>query len=1299
MRNPLRFLLRSCSGQALGFMARLQQGARESASQLFGSRLAFAHRSGQRESQPFVHAMASLNTGVAPYGVANRRHFVARALGGALCGLVLSGCSGGGPVVDASSPTPTATNSLVSVDFGRIADVYGIRTTSEGQTIELVQKDVVIGRDIRDERVPGTATEGKTDAEVSYDFLSADPDTLQSRIFIPREIGSASFQSLLDALDDDTSLVTPMLFGEAGAGRPYTVVPRNGAVRLSFSRNLGITDEFFVERDADGRVVGLRNTEAVQLLQIAGDPTIPGNFVPLPVRVVVQDKALILDPVLLGSEGLQYQTRNNASGLPASPDSFGANIRIALALSGPLAIPGLRADSFSGLNNSGTQAIVRDFRSGNDADNSPDLARGFVQDPEPPRLVGELPMYLERVDQLNQFTMRVRIWKGGIRHEIDRGDVFRFLSDTLPVPLGVGEVVVDPEDDRGQPDVQRVDVLVRVVPGLESFDPSNRPDFPQDPAQLDAWLRLNAPRAILITEYQGGRVDPISGNVLLEGDDPRYFGIFTPTPLPLADGSPSQPNENVSPFAGAVIRFTKPVDLSTVKSADTFYFASKDLVDLDAIEDFIANRPWRVADATGAPQGVGMARSSFKLAKYRIPHLIGSRVLNEDGSQTTLRLQPLQGLYLDQAMRSDGPRPYFLHVIAGDQGIRDLAGNPLDLHTNDPNRAQGLVISFTLDTRTTAGRPQFEDNLPVYVVRTFGDADEDENPSYFLPEEVQGEGGTPNARALPLADVFGAFSRVDGRLVARPTTRLRRIADDINQAPLDPQGSLLQWCPTQAAGELQVANNTATAPLGRGLQNPFNPYGSRLQTLWREIDLSLSRTDPFDFNLDVEQMYWAPYTGAPIEFDEFDKVTLFLGHSERRPEPCVGNFGALPTFPDSGLRNTFADNYVRNLRANSTVNDVETRPAPHSALQESPSALRIDAQQTVYEPNQRNRYLPLPTFRRPYFVYRDETVVEQGAPCGIGSDVNNSAVSFLPCILSPWSNGIGRRAVQDNTANGPISFLNGFWHSGNNYNIRVDTSQDRFTEGLVGNIALPLLADFFVECDSAQLPAGNGYVAFGLTGWQTSIALQSSPTPNFRVYTAGRPPFPNQTPICREPTASPTAQGGYSPPPPLGQGGTTIPGDNTFYWVMIDFLKRASVVTNGFIDLYNPHRVPVAFEDTRLGPYFTDPISGQVGLPAGIRPQFVYEFDPPTSQSTGLRGPVHDAAAHDGGQLPARSLQGLRRPHPQVRRPPGRQRRGAQLVDLLLQPLRHELRARPQPAARRQLPGPVQRAQRGLHAG
>ena len=65
----------------------------------------------------------------------------------------------------------------------------------------------------------------------------------------------------------------------------------------------------------------------------------------------------------------------------------------------------------------------------------------------------------------------------------------------------------------------------------------------------------------------GIKAPAVSGHEMFE----RYFNLFSPNPAPRGDGSASAPNENVSPFAGAVVRFSKPVDLSTVRWADSFF--------------------------------------------------------------------------------------------------------------------------------------------------------------------------------------------------------------------------------------------------------------------------------------------------------------------------------------------------------------------------------------------------------------------------------------------------------------------------------------------------------------------------------------------------------------------------------------------------------------------------------------------------------------------------------------------------------------------------------------------------------
>ena len=74
-----------------------------------------------------------------------------------------------------------------------------------------------------------------------------------------------------------------------------------------------------------------------------------------------------------------------------------------------------------------------------------------------------------------------------------------------------------------------------------------------------------------------------------------------------------------------------------------------------------------------------------------------------------------------------------------------------------------------------------------------------------------------------------------GVLSPRPTTRVRRVVDDLNQPPVPPPTSTLRHCPVVVGSEAQVAVPTAAAPFSQGLQNPGNPNGARLQAVWREM--------------------------------------------------------------------------------------------------------------------------------------------------------------------------------------------------------------------------------------------------------------------------------------------------------------------------------------------------------------------------------------------------------------------------------------------------------------------------------
>ncbi|MEM7199653.1 MAG: hypothetical protein AAF628_05265 [Planctomycetota bacterium] len=1140
---------------------------------------------------------------------------------------------------NADTPPPGAVAGpplrLAQVHSGNLVDVYGLRPASTGTAIELYQRDLLVGPDIRDERHSGSAED---DEDILYDFIGTDPESRQPRLLITRSVDSTEFAAAVEALDDQLPLVTPAVFGQSTPAAPYSLVARNAAIRLTFDGDLGITDDFFVERDADGAVVGLRNTEAVQLLKIVGDPGTPGTFAPIAARVVPRGRQILIDPVLLGVEGPQYRARNNAAGLPESADQVGANIRLALALDGPLALPGLRADrtgATSGANLGGTRSVIRDFRSGNRNDDTPTVSQGFLRDPVPPRLVGEIRMCLERVDRVDDLTQVLTIYKHGVEHELDRGDVIQLVGVAGNPVVAVTQITSDPIDDRGRPDVQHVRVVVRRVIAadgqggeldlFEEWDPSGSPDnlfwqqfaggmppppMPSPGRDRDDWLAAQAPLVILEAEFTSERRSAAGD---LYGDDPRFFVTFAPKPLPDSSGRPSEPNQNVSPFASAIVRFSKPVDLATLRALDTFFFGTRDLVDPRGVASFIEDR--------------NLDPSTFVHAKYVTPHLVAARLFDEDGSRTSFRLQPSLGFYLDQKMRDadegrsfeDKQFRYFVHLVGGPNGIKDLSGNRLDFQAEETVR-DDVAIPFSLDTRTTGSEPSFEDNRSVTVARRFADPDEDEHPSYYVTQfssppwvyptsydnytEVREAGSAPTAASFNLRDVFGAVAYLpDGTLSARPTSRTRQAVDDVNLQSPPPQSSAERWCPAAIGGDEQITSSAAQARFSLPLQNPLNPFGCRLQTVWREIDMNLSKTDPLDFNLDVEQLWWAPFTAGVVSFDEFDRVSLFLGHAERRPEPCVGNRSSLASMQDSGLETVFADNYVLNRDLSGAVAE---RSQPHPAFLDQ--TFLIAPADAISDPQRAYRYMPLPRFQRPYFVWRDERLLLQGGDSGVGADTGNPGSGsnrYAPYLLSPFLTGRGR-AIREVGAGQGLEAVHGAWDNRRNFRIQANTSRDEVTDGLVGSIALPLLADFWMHPDDPGLPASNPFLAAGTNGWQISLAVTSGAKPDFRVYSAGG------IVSGRSRTTQPgsrdwkEAGGGYTP-----QGRRTLRSDNSFFWVMADYLKRVSVLTNGFVDIVDPHRIlqwPPT--DPRLGPYF-DPFARGA---RGALPRFDYGFEPPLEE-------------------------------------------------------------------------------------
>ena len=990
---------------------------------------------------------------------------------------------------------------LVALRAGKLVDVYGLRKVDGVHLPELVERDVLIGADIADERPPGSR---KVDSEIFYDFQQADAASLQPRLLITREITSAEFARAFARLGRTVQAIEPREYAGIEAA-PFSPVPRNAAIELVFDRDLGLDEDFFIDRDEQGRVRGIRNPRAIELLEIVADPrddSHRGDFRPIPVRIAYKGNRIVLDPVLLASEGPVYGMPNSASGLPQSPDSHRANLRVAVALEGQLRLRGLRRNGIKGRNNEGLLSLIRDFRSGNANDSSQYLHNGYLRDSAPPRIAGRLPMRLSRVDTSRPQEHRIVVYKEGLSHGLDAGDQISLYADGDLV--ATTEIVVDPIDDATDKTLQHVVVRVRDARAFADHDPSKRPDYPTKLSEREAWLRTHGPRLVVATEFDAGA-----------GDELVNFVAVSPEPLPDPKAELVVRNRNVSPLASMLLRFTQPVDFDSVRPFDSLVFAT-------------STDPAIVFDA-----------------KKGRRTLVAAEARDEDGSQTQFWVSPVLGFYLDDEMRDEAKRErfaYALHVVGGKQGIKSLSGIPLELGDLGKRKIPAVTMPFWLDTHKDAlGRRRFANNRVVSIVHRFASSDEDPGPD---------------------RDVYGAVSFEQGRMYGRPTSRQRSWVDDRNQLPSPPRPPLA-FCPSGTTSTL-----TGATVFGQPIQTPLNPHGSRTMTIWREIDLSLSRTTPYDMDLDVERIWWAPFQGAPDArptiYDVYDRTSLWLAHSERRPSPCVSVPWSLPVYEESGLRYEFWHNVARDrspkARAWNEKSEVTARPDPVVAYRDQQLVVR--PRDTIFEPSGARRFLPLPEFAKPYFRFRDQRLTVLGGGQG------------EPQVLSP--------------------FKSGTWNNAN------WTAQE---DGRVGSIALPLLADFHVHPDDPDLPIDDPFLASGVNGWQVSLALtsqrfarQNDPVPKWRVYSSGWRDTTRNERVTVDPSAERVARGGWDPT--LKQ--RTPPGDPVVYWAAFDWLKRSSVATFGFVPVENPHAADDG--DPRHGPFGVPSFEG-VRIEYGVHPR------------------------------------------------------------------------------------------------
>jgi hypothetical protein len=1110
---------------------------------------------------------------------------------------------------------------LVSVEIGRLVDVYAYRRIDQSvsdrrlranRELELIARDIVINSGIESQSLFDAA--GNIVETANYDFLPFDKDVGHEQLLILWDDRAGpeqqNFNESLANAQTGLSQLPASYRGQNTQTRPIPIVPRNAAIRLKFSGEIGLSPEFFVA-----------NPSLIQLLEFKGDPQVVqpvDAFRILPFRVVPQGDSVILDTTILGGEANGGIT---SPGLPLSADNVTANIRIAIPVRGSV-LSSFYVDrdgvaELNGVDSSARESVIRDFRSGNLADG---LA-GRLSEPEAPNIVGAMAM---GIIGINESASTVTVNKRSNFIPI-RGR-YPFVDgplDSNGMPLGplaiptqralragdllTQEVVVQLLDGSFETVLLRAEVLENLRISSSATDPNVglSPNPPSgDSGQGESWETAELRVATLSPgrDSDGNRV-AFRLNATPEGADCTLRAVYVEE-VPFAVGAtvvsdrqwrnmflriepvPGAPAVDVDPNASISIEFTKPMDLDQVDNTSNLLVTNVSSV----VESFTAQ---------------------MEDPKRATTRVVPTRLTDLSGDGTVLRLQPPMGFAHIGSLDPSAPaETYSVHVRLKEGGVTDLAGNSLEVFDDIGNPQDAWSVDFTLDLNA-------EPNPIGWHTYRFEAEDEDGT----LPGSV---------------DMFGQFRLENGRLFGASGVRFGRSASSnnlqtvsrINRGecwdsgdPADPVDNPFGFIGTAATGNSTIApvagpplgvvpvSNAGAAhpgtlywapqmsdqispapqvyeyyqsvpqPVGRIIE-PFKPQGSRMQMRYIEDDFTLSYTEPSEFGLDIEQLYWSPFNDETVLYDEFDRFTMSLGHARMRPDElwllildpmdpeaafCVLDCASM----NSSLSTVFADNPLQGSTMTPVFEDRIYAINPNEAFRDGANFT----------------FVPFPKFDRSY-TWRDSrlvTVDESGNVIGLGGAQNPDAAvpndDKTANIDSPWITSV----VDPEFA----QFGSGVW---------VQDPGD-----FVGSnqrdhdpIALPLLVDMKMFPDDAA----NG-IASGNNGFQ--VAMLGPPSnfaggdpggyydstgsgcgggypawPRVRVHASGGFDLITGGEIRVDPANTLSAQQSIVKDAGVGDPTTALflapAGDGMLNWSRADFVRKVSTATFGFFDTLQPQR-------------------------------------------------------------------------------------------------------------------------------
>ena len=912
---------------------------------------------------------------------------------------------------------------IAQMSWGRMVDVYALMGDQASPTEVLMQENFVIGSGIESNLT-------------KYD-LRRNPVTGQESLLIKRNVNlntataehGNEYEEYFSILRQVGTSLTPIFDNTQGAAGFYTMVPRNATIVLTFddllrastisSETVRVMSGIPAVVPFLGRILADRNHG--DLADRDGD--LVKEF--YTTRVLI-DTTINEIESFLSNPPLPV----NTNGLPGSIGVNQANIKIRIAtqevaavgqeavlrnLSGhALALIGNGSTDTS----SQTRDIVRAVRAGGNSALTNDPYNGYLRDEEAPKLLG---------------TQSVRIFGNGGLLTRDASDpTLRtfilpqvvFTSAFCAQTPSIGDVIKQTSlfaEVIEAPLAHVQGTLENVRVRLLAYPPEWDDATPNDPTSQ--WISTGAGAAQFISPYD------VATDL---GQEVCYLQI-TPTPLQF----PSTPGAGVLPTANFGVRFSEPMDPTSISAFDTLTVTRK--VEPENNNDYV----------------VGSIALSLDLRSYAfVPSLPLAHSFATE-----------ERYYVSLGFASSNARP------------TDLAGNALSTQLSGIE----LLLNASTTTVATSGR----------VSRfTAPDEEENENPGAAVA------GGYP--------EYYGQHTYNIARQVIRPRPVIRY--DGVVDRNHPVTNLWTAW-----------GNNLLQPPI----QEPLNRLGSRLQTVWRNVDMDFELGDNTNFNIDVEGLAWAPLGGQVIS-DYYGEFEIALAHCTKVPdEYWIPPPFDIPGAPASGLLNLFQNNLLDG--ATDPLSVVHPKFRGYSV---NPGEKYNAESGTVLMPFPLNRDIPANEYR--YYTWRDTSLLERAGGDGSNPGQNGSGVNihqYYAAIGFPMPNFVAADFVGFDA--GPYRKFQ--------------------PAGDVQTIGLPLLMDFKAYPDDQ---------AIGLNSFDIGLGGQRDPAPVFRAYSAGGQNA-NQEIVRIDPDLETQANGGFNP-----QGtpaGAAVPGlDTKVYLGAINFVVRVS---------------------------------------------------------------------------------------------------------------------------------------------